>query len=108
MSEIEFLKANPNLKQYHKMFEKELPKAPTNKIKIDKILKIVNLPFLNSFLRRNKLDFNLSTLLEKNDFEIKQNLKFSNDDKISVVQHSKSLSLELHLPFLDSQLKVLF
>jgi hypothetical protein len=108
MSENEFLKINPNLKVYYKTFENDLPKTPHNKIKIERLNKMIKMINFNPFYyyKQNKLDYSLNFLIEKNDYECKQTIKSVNNNKLTLGMNSKKIEIEMHRPFNQREIKV--
>jgi hypothetical protein len=88
MSEYEFLKLNPNLKIYHKIFEKHFPKVPKNTYKISKTL---NLQTFTDFLKLP----NIKWTVENENYEIKPIFSFQNDDKLTLTMNKKLYVVEI-------------
>jgi hypothetical protein len=95
MSELEFLKHNPDLKNYSKTFDKSFPKIPVNIIKVSHG---INFKYLSKLIPSyNIKDVNPSLKFNytKDGVEINPILKYFNGDKISFMYGRKNLTLEV-------------
>jgi hypothetical protein len=92
MSEFEFLKLNPELKNYHKIIDKNF--GVDKKLSLN-VSKNINIPPVNDALKRIQCSMLLRCKYMKG-FEINPEFKFNNEDKI-VLNFMKNYHLELFL-----------